>query len=199
MKTPMTRSTKWFYMICGSLSILAIIFGSIMMYAGANHKQQQVQQQTQLKKTQTQHRLSQFERQRPLYSQTEKRLDTFMTAFFNYDDQKAYDHRHRATKKVVSADVYNNRCLFKEDKYHKTSQLGLQSTFVKNQIIPTKIDNNQLEATVYTTQTLNFEDEEGKDTVKVFKITYDGKTDKLTKIDQQGVFDMAVDSTVSVD
>lgn len=181
------------------MSILAVIFGSIMMYAGANHKQQQVQQQTQLKKTQTQHKLSQFERQRPLYSQTEKKLDTFMSAFFNYDDQKAYDHRHRVTKKVVSADVYNNRRLFKEDKYNKTSQLGLQSTFVKNQIIPTKIENNQLEATVYTTQTLNFEDEEGKDTVKVFKITYDGKTDQLTKIDQQGVFDMAVDSTISVD
>lgn len=194
MKTPMTRSTKLFYLICGSLSILAVIFGSIMMYAGANHKQQ-----TQLKKTQTQHKLSQLERQRPLYSQTEKKLDTFMSAFFNYDDQKAYDHRHRVTKKVVSADVYNNRRLFKEDKYNKTSQLGLQSTFVKNQIIPTKIENNQLEATVYTTQTLNFEDAEGKDTVKVFKITYDGKTDKLTKIDQQGVFYMAVDSTVSVD
>ena len=89
--------------------------------------------------------------------------------------------------------------MFKEDKYNKTKQLGLQSTFVKNQIVPTKISDSQLEATVYTTQKLNYEDEEGKDTVKVFKITYDGKVDKLSKIEQQGVFEMAIDSTISFD
>ncbi|KAA8440915.1 hypothetical protein FKV75_03555 [Weissella paramesenteroides] len=99
----------------------------------------------------------------------------------------------------MSPAVYDNRRLFKEDKYSKTRQLGLQSTFVKNQIVPTKITDQQLEATVYTTQELNFEDEEGQDTIKVFQVTYDGKTDKLVKIDQQGVYNIAVDSTETVD
>lgn len=195
----MTRSTKWFYGICGSLSTLAILFGSIMAYTGASHKQAQVHQETQLKKTQAQVATSKFERQRPLYSQTEKKLDTFMSAFFNYDNQQGYDHRRQGTKKVVSQSVYDDKKLFKEDKYKKTKQLGLQSTFVKNQIVPTKINDSQLEATVYTTQKLNYEDQEGKDTVKVFKITYDGQTDKLSKIEQQGVFEMAIDSTISFD
>ena len=195
----MTRSTKWFYGICGSLSTLAILFGSIMAYTGASHKQAQVHQETQLKKTQAQVAASKFERQRPLYSQTEKKLDTFMSAFFNYDNQQGYDHRRQGTKKVVSQSVYDDKKLFKEDKYKKTKQLGLQSTFVKNQIVPTKINDSQLEATFYTTQKLNYEDEEGKDTVKVFKITYDGQTDKLSKIEQQGVFEMAIDSTISFD
>lgn len=193
----MTRSTKWFYGICGSLSTLAILFGSIMAYTGASHKQAQVHQETQLKKTQAQVAASKFERQRPLYSQTEKKLDTFMSAFFNYDNQQGYDHRRQGTKKVVSQSVYDDKKLFKDDKYKKTKQLGLQSTFVQNQIVPTKITDSQLEATVYTTQKLNYEDEEGKDTVKVFKVTYDGKTDKLSKIKQQGVFEMAIDSTIS--
>lgn len=199
MKTPMTRSTKWFYGICGGLSLFAILFGSIMAYTGASYKQAQVQQETQLKKTKAQVATSKFERQRPLYSQTEKKLDTFMSAFFNYDNQQGYDHRRKGAKKVVSQSVYDDKKLFKDDKYKKTKQLGLQSTFVKNQIVPTKITDSQLEATVYTTQQLNYEDEEGKDTVKVFKITYDGKTDKLSKIKQQGVFDMAIDSTISFD
>ncbi|MCT0485823.1 hypothetical protein [Weissella paramesenteroides] len=195
----MTRSTKWFYGICGGLSTLAILFGSIMAYTGASHKQAQVHQETQLKKTQAQVATSKFERQRPLYSQTEKKLDTFMSAFFNYDNQQGYDHRRQSTKKVVSQSVYDDKKLFKDDKYKKTKQLGLQSTFVKNQIVPTKINDSQLEATVYTTQKLNYEDEKGKDTVKVFKITYDGQTDKLSKIKQQGVFEMAIDSTISFD
>lgn len=193
----MTRSTKWFYGICGGLSTLAILFGSIMAYTGASHKQAQVHQETQLKKTQAQVATSKFERQRPLYSQTEKKLDTFMSAFFNYDNQQGYDHRRKGTKKVVSQSVYDDKKLFKDDKYKKTKQLGLQSTFVKNQIVPNKINDSQLEATVYTTQKLNYEDEEGKDTVKVFKITYDGQTDKLSKIKQQGVFEMAIDSTIA--
>ena len=197
MKTPMTRSTKWFYGICGGLSILAILFGSIMAYTGASHKQAQDQQETQLKKTQANVATSRFEQQRPLYSQTEKKLDTFMSAFFNYDNQQGYDHRRKGTKKVVSQSVYDDKKLFKEDKYNKTKQLGLQSTFVQNQIIPTMITDSQLEATVYTTQKLNYEDEEGKNTVKVFKITYDGQTDKLSKIKQQGVFEMAIDSTIA--
>lgn len=195
----MTRSTKWFYGICGGLSTLAILFGSIMAYTGASHKQAQVHQETQLKKTQAQVATYKFERQRPLYSQTEKKMDTFMSAFFNYDNQQGYDHRHKGTKKVVSQSVYDDKKLFKDDKYKKTKQLGLQSTFVQNQIIPTKITDSQLEATVYTTQKLNYQDEEGQDTVKVFKITYDGTIDKLSKIKQQGVFDMAIDSTISFD
>ena len=166
---------------------------------GANQKATQTEQQDHLQQQQTQQKLSKFEREHPLYSQTEKRLDIFMSDYFNYDDQKGYNHRRKAAKKVVSQAVYDNRKLFKEDKYSKTRQLGLQSTFVKNQIIPTKITDQQLEATVYTTQRLNFEDEDGKNTVKVFQITYDGETDKLVKIEQQGIYNIAIDSTETVD
>jgi len=87
-----------------------------------------------------------------------------------------------------------SECLLKS-----VSNIDFNPTFVKNQIVPTKITDSQLEATVYTTQKLNYEDEEDKDTVKVFKITYDGQTDKLSKIKQQGVFEMAIDSTISFD
>ena len=38
-----------------------------------------------------------------------------------------------------------------------------------------------------------------KNTVKVFQITYDGETDKLVKIEQQGIYNIAVDSTETVD
>lgn len=186
-------------MITSGLSVVAIVMGCVFMLNGANHQTERKQQQVHLKQQQTQRKLSKFERERPLYSRTEERLDTFMSAYFNYDDQKAYNHRRQAAKKVVSPAVYDNRRLFKEDKYSKTRQLGLQSTFVKNQIVPTKITDQQLEATVYTTQELNFEYEEGQDTIKVFQVTYDGKTDKLVKIDQQGVYNIAVDSTETVD
>lgn len=175
--------------------MVAIVIGFVFIFMGANQKATQTKQQDHLQ----QQKLSKFERERPLYSQTEKRLDTFMSAYFNYDDQKGYNHRRKAAKKVVSQAVYDNRKLFKEDKYSKTRQLGLQSTFVKNQIIPTKITDQQLEATVYTTQRLNFEDEDGKDTVKVFQVTYDGETDKLVKIEQRGIYNIAVDSTETVD
>lgn len=199
MRTPTTQPTKRFYFIWGGLSVVAIVIGFVFIFMGANQKATQTEQQDHLQQQQTQQKLSKFERERPLYSQTEKRLDTFMSAYFNYDDQKGYNHRRKAAKKVVSQAVYDNRKLFKEDKYSKTRQLGLQSTFVKNQIILTKITDQQLEATVYTTQRLNFEDEDGKDTVKVFQITYDGETDKLVKIEQQGIYNIAVDSTETVD
>lgn len=199
MKMPKIPSTKWFYLITSGLSVVAIVMGCVFMLNGANHQTERKQQQVHLKQQQTQRKLSKFEQERPLYSRTEERLDTFMSAYFNYDDQKAYNHRRQAAKKVVSPAVYDNRRLFKEDKYSKTRQLGLQSTFVKNQIVPTKITDQQLEATVYTTQELNFEDEEGQDTIKVFQVTYDGKTDKLVKIDQQGFYNIAVDSTETVD
>lgn len=199
MKMPKIPSTKWFYLITSGLSVVAIVMGCVFMLNGANHQTERKQQQVHLKQQQTQRKLSKFERERPLYSRTEERLETFMSAYFNYDDQKAYNHRRQAAKKVVNPAVYDNRRLFKEDKYSKTRQLGLQSTFVKNQIVPTKITDQQLEATVYTTQELNFEDEEGQDTIKVFQVTYDGKTDKLVKIDQQGVYNIAVDSTETVD
>ncbi|WP_143698397.1 hypothetical protein [Weissella cibaria] len=92
--------------------------------------------------------------------------------------------------------MYNDKLLFKVDKYHKITQLTLQGTYVKSDVIPTKLVNNKLTATVYATQTLNFKDKQGKDAVKVFQITYDGNAGKLTKVTATGNYEINTDSSV---
>ena len=101
-----------------------------------------------------------------------------------------------AVKSLVTEDVYNDKLLFKVDKYHKITQLTLQGTYVKSDVIPTKLVDNKLTATVYATQTLNFKDKQGKDAVKAFDITYDGHRGKLTSVKEDGTIDVNVDSSV---
>ena len=82
------------------------------------------------------------------------------------------------------------------DTYNYVLGGGYQGTYVKSDVIPTKVVDNKLIATVYATQTLNFKDKQGKEAVKVFQITYDGNAGKLTKVTAIGNYEINTDSSV---
>ena len=191
----MIRSTK-LVLFLSLVGLATLIGGGLVLHEGAVKARQADTLRMEEKVIKTKGSATAFQRTRPVYSAAETAIDKFMTGFLTFSDQKEFDARRDVVKSLVTEDVYNDKLLFKVDKYHKITQLTLQGTYVKSDVIPTKLVDNKLTATVYATQTLNFKDKQGKDAVKAFEITYDGQRGKLTSVKEDGTIDVNVDSSV---
>lgn len=191
----MTRSTK-LVIFLSLVGLVTLIGGGLVLHDGSVKARQADTLRLEEKAINTKRSATAFQRTRPVYSAAETTIDKFMAGFLTFSDQKEFDARQDAVKSLVTKDVYNDKLLFKFDKYHKITQLTLQGTYVKSDVIPTKLVNNKLTAIVYATQTLNFKDKQGKDAVKAFEITYDGQRGKLTSVKEDGTIDVNVDSSV---
>lgn len=139
--------------------------------------------------------MSVMQRKRPLNSETENHVTQFMSGYLTFDDQQMFNHRRQVVKSLVSPNVYQDRQVFKVDKYHKVKQLSLQGTYVDNIIVPIKIAQQQLTVKVFATQTLNFANQSGKNALKVFTVTYDGQSHKITAVTDDGNFNLSADSS----
>ena len=194
----MKQSNKTWLWLCLGVIVLAIGFGSWQTYEGrlmkvaVNEKHVQISQKN--KKT----KLTRIIMKRPIYSAAEEVTDQFMSTFLTYDDQVSYDARRKHVKSLVSEDVYQDRKLFKTDKYQKVTQLQLQSTYDKMFFIPTKLDETTqtIAGKVYASYSVNFEGENAKTVTKVFTITYDARQDKLVQVDTNGMFNLSADSSL---
>lgn len=191
----MIRSTK-LVLFLSLVGLATLIGGGLVLHDGAVKARQADTLRLEEKVIKTKGSATAFQRTRPVYSAAETAIDKFMTGYLTFSNQKEFDARRDAVKSLVTEDVYNDKLLFKVDKYHKITQLTLQGTYVKSDVIPTKLVDNKLIATVYATQTLNFKDKQGKDAVKVFQITYDGNAGKLTKVTATGNYEINTDSSV---
>ncbi|MFH7316287.1 hypothetical protein ACHWP0_07830 [Weissella cibaria] len=191
----MTRSTK-ISIILTIVGLAALMGGGLVLHNGLVKERQVDTIRLKDKVVRDEGKTTAFQRQRPVYSAAENAIDSFMNGFLTFSDQKEFDNRRKTVKSLVTQAVDNDKLLFKVDKYHKITQLSLQGTYVKCAVIPTKLVNNQLTASVYATQTLNFKDKQGKDAVKAFTVTYDGNTGKLTKVTSEGNYEVNTDSSV---
>jgi len=191
----MTRSTKKLLAVNG-LSLLLIVGGIIVAYRGYMKSQQATSYQVESKGLQKEQKLTKFQRERPIYSAGEKTIDEFMSGFLTFSNQKEFDGRRNLLRSTVSKSVFDDGVVFKTDKYHKVKQLSLEGTYLHSDVIPTSLTHNQLTADVYATQTLNFTGKQGKDVVKVYTVTYDGKTGKLISVKEHGTIDFNVDSSI---
>lgn len=189
----MKRSTKINGLLAGVTVVLLIVGGVLFLKANATQtvNESYVTQSNALRKK---GQLSKFQRQRPVYSATELAIDQFMSGYLTFDNQQDFDDRAKAVKSLVTPAVYADKKLFKVDKYHKITQMSLEGAYVKSEVVPIDLKNNQLTATVYATQTLNIANQQGKDTVKVFNVMYDGDTNKITSVEQTGVYTIQADS-----
>gem|GEM_PF-4650124 len=191
----MTKSIKG-YVGMGIVTVVFLLIGAGFMYVGAvsSHKLDKLNTQVSaLKGKQT---LTRFQRERPVYSEAETAIETFMSGYLTFNNQQDFDNRRKNVKQIITNDVYENRLLFKIDKYHKVRQLALEGTYVKSDVVPQNLSNNVLTATVLATQTLNFSGQKGKDTIKSFTVTYDGALHKITKVTPEGTFQLNADSSI---
>lgn len=189
----MKQSTKMNGLLAGVTAVLLIVGGVLFLKANATQTANEsyvTQTNTLRKKGQ----LSKFQRQRPVYSVAELAIDQFMSGYLTFDNQQDFDDRAKAVKSLVTPTVYADKKLFKVDKYHKITQMSLEGAYVRSEVVPIYLKNNQLTATVYATQTLNLANQQGKDTVKVFNVVYDGTTNKITSVEQTGVYTIQADS-----
>ncbi|MCS9992739.1 hypothetical protein EFL69_06550 [Weissella confusa] len=191
----MIRSTK-INIFLTLVGLTALMVGGLVLHNGLVKERQVDTIRLKDKVVRYEGKTTAFQRQRPVYSSAETAIDRFMNGFLTFSDQKEFDNRRETVKSLVTQAVDNDKLLFKVDKYHKITQLSLQGNYVKSAVIPTKLVNNQLTASVYATQTLNFKDKQGKDAVKAFTVTYDGNTGKLTKVTSEGNYEVNTDSSV---
>lgn len=191
----MTRFTK-ISIILTLVGLATLVGGGLVLHDGLTKEHRADELRLENKLVKEKGKTTAFQRSRPLYSAAETAIDKFMNGFMTFSDQKEFDERRSTVKSLVTKDVYNDKLLFKVDKYHKVKQLDLQGTYVKSEIVPTGLTHDELVATVYVTQTLNFKDKQGKDAVKVFTVQYDGNTGKLTKVTSEGNYELNVDSSV---
>ena len=189
----MTPSIKKMLAVNGA-SLFMIVVGIVAVYMGHTKAQQAASYRVESKSLLNEQKLTKFQRQRPVYSAGETKIDDFMTGFLTFSNQKEFDSRRQSLRSIVSKSVYDNGIFFKTDKYHKVKQLSLEGTYVRSDVIPTGLAHNQLTANVYATQTLNFKGKQGKDVVKAYTVTYDGQTGKLTSVTEHGTLSVNVDS-----
>lgn len=189
----MKQSTKINGLLAGVTVVLLIVGGVLFLKANAT-KTANESYVTQTNILRKKGQLSKFQVQRPAYSAAELAIDQFMSGYLTFDNQQDFDDRAKAVKSLVTPGVYADKKLFKVDKYHKITQMSLEGTYVKSEVVPVDFKNDQLTATVYATQTLNIANQQGKNTVKVFNVAYDSNTNKITSVEQTGVYTIQADS-----
>lgn len=191
----MTRFTKMSILLA-FVGLATLVGGGLVLHDGLAKEHRVAELRLEDKLIKDKGKTTAFQRSRPIYSAAETAIDKFMNGFMTFSDQKDFDERRSTVKSLVTNDVYNDKLLFKVDKYHKITQLDLQGTYVKSEVVPTGLEHNELTATVYVTQTLNFKDKQGKDAVKAFTVKYDGDDGKLTKVTSDGNYELNVDSSL---
>ncbi|KRN74799.1 hypothetical protein IV73_GL001076 [Weissella kandleri] len=131
---------------------------------------------------------------RKIYNAANQSINDFFTTFNTFDDQSSYNNRSKLVQTSSAKNVYQDKTLFKVDKYQKVKQVGLQSQFNDMDFIPNYLTKDSIAGTVVVNYSVKLDKKAKRDVQSLYNVEFSVKQNKITKLEQVGTFDISVNS-----
>lgn len=185
----MKQQNKRFIM----LSVLIFLLSLALLVFGLTLNQKSGDISSKVTSLSNENKLSKFGN-RKIYNAANQSINDFFTTFNTFDDQASYNNRSKLVQRIATKNVYQDKTLFKVDKYQKVKQVGLQSQFNDIDFIPNNLEGDNIAGTVIVNYSVKLDKKAKRDVQSLYNVEFSAKQNKIIKIEQVGTFDISVNS-----